>query len=105
MMHYSVAPRTQEIGIRIALGARQSQVVRMVLREGLVLVGVGVGVGLAGSLALTSSIRAPLFEVGTDDPLTRSAVSLLLTGTALIACYVPAHRATRMDPMLALGCE
>jgi putative ABC transport system permease protein len=105
MMHYSVVQRTQEIGIRMALGARQSQVVRMVVREGLLLVGTGVGMGLAGSLALMRSIRALLFEVGPGDPFTLSAVSLLLTGTALLACYVPARRATRVDPMLALRCE
>src|SRR5262249_45980481 len=105
MMHYSVAQRTQEIGIRMALGARQSQVVRMVFREGLLLVGAGVGMGLAGSLALTRSIRALLFEVGPGDPVTLGGVSLLLTGTALLACYVPAHRATRVDPMLALRCD
>jgi putative ABC transport system permease protein len=105
MMHYSVAQRTQEIGIRLALGARQSQVARMVLREGLLLVGVGVGAGLAGSVVLTTWIRALLFEVGPGDPVTLGAVSLLLTGTALLACYVPARRATRVDPMLALRCD
>jgi len=105
MMHYWVAQRTQEIGIRMALGARQSQVVRMVLREGFLLVGAGVGMGLAGSLTLTPLIRTLLFEIGPGDPLTLSAVSLLLTGTGLIACYAPAHRATRVDPMLALRCD
>jgi putative ABC transport system permease protein len=105
MMHYSVAQRTQEIGIRMALGARQSQVVRMVLREGLLLVGAGVAVGLAGSLALTRVIRTLLFEVGPGDPITLSAVSLLLTGAGILACYFPAHRATRVDPMLALRCD
>jgi putative ABC transport system permease protein len=105
MMHYSVAQRTHEIGIRMALGARQSQVARMVLREGLLLVGVGVGIGLGGSLALTRSIRSLLFEVGPSDPLTLSVVSLVLAGTGLLACYVPAHRATRVDPMLALRTE
>jgi len=104
-MHYSVAQRTQEIGIRMALGACQSQVVRMVLRESLLLIGAGVGLGLGGSLALTRSIRTLLFEVGPGDPLTLSAVSLLLMGTGLLACYVPAHRATRVDPILALRCD
>ena len=77
----------------------------MVMREGVLLVGAGLGMGLAGSLALTRSIRGLLFEVGPGDPVTLSAVSLLLAGIALLACYVPARRATRVDPMLALRCE
>jgi predicted permease len=101
-MHYSVAQRRQEIGIRMALGARQSQVVRMVLSEGLLLIATGVGIGIGGSLALTRSIRTLLFEVGPGDPLTLGAVSLLLTGTGILACYAPARRATHVDPMLAL---
>jgi putative ABC transport system permease protein len=105
MMHYSVAQRTQEIGIRMALGARQSQVVRMVLREGLLLVGAGIGMGLVGSLALTRVIRTLLFEVGPGDPITLGAVALLLTSTGILACYFPAHRATRVNPMLALRCD
>lgn len=104
-MHYSVAQRTQEIGIRMALGARQSQVVRMILREGLLLVSVGLGLGVAGSLALTQSIRSLLFEVGPSDPLTLIVVALLLTASALAACYVPARRVTQVDPMLALRCD
>jgi len=104
-MHYSVAQRTQEIGIRMALGAGQSQVVGMVLRESFLLIGMGVGLGLGGSLVLTRSIRTLLFEVGPSDPLTLGSVSLLLAGTGLLACYVPAHRATRVDPMLALRCD
>jgi putative ABC transport system permease protein len=105
MMHYSVAQRTQEIGIRMALGARRSEVVRMVLCEGLLLVCTGVAIGLVGSLALTRSIRSLLFEVGPGDPITLSVVSLLLTGTGLLACYVPSLRATRVDPMRALRCD
>lgn len=105
MMHYSVAQRRQEIGIRIAIGARQTDVVTMILREGLILVGVGLGIGLAGSLALARSIRTFLFEVGPGDPITLSGVSLLLVGIALLACYIPARRATRIDPMLALRCD
>lgn len=105
MMRYSVAQRTKEIGIRMALGTSRSQVVRMVMREGLLLVGVGVAVGMAGSLALTNSIRALLFEVGPGDPVTLCAVTLLLAVAALMACYIPAHRATGVDPMLALRCD
>jgi predicted permease len=104
-MHYSVAQRTKEIGIRMAIGARQANVVRMILWEGFLLVGAGVGTGLAGALALAQSIRSLLFEVGPGDPITLSAVSLLLAGIALFACYIPARRATRIDPMLALRCD
>jgi putative ABC transport system permease protein len=104
-MHYSVAQRTQEIGIRMAMGAPRGAVARMVLREGLTLTGVGVAIGIAGSLALTRSIRNLLFEVSPGDPTTLSGVVLLLTGIALLACYAPARRATRLDPMRALRCE
>lgn len=101
-MHYSVVQRTQEIGIRMALGARQTQVVRMVVGEGLLLIGAGVAIGFGGSLALTRSIRSLLFEVGPSDPITLATVSLLLAAIGLLACYLPAHRATRVDPTLAL---
>jgi ABC-type antimicrobial peptide transport system permease subunit len=86
----------------MALGARRSQVVRMVLSEGLLLIGTGVGIGIGGSLALTRSIRTLLFEVAPGDPLTLAAVSLLLTVAGFLACYVPARRAMQVDPMLAL---
>jgi predicted permease len=105
MMHYSVAQRTKEIGIRMALGASRATVVQMILREGLLLVAAGVGIGIAGSLALSGFIRSLLFEVGPGDPITLSAVSLLLAGIALLACFIPARRATRVDPMLALRCD
>jgi putative ABC transport system permease protein len=105
MMHYSVAQRTQEIGIRMAMGARPANVVRTIIGEGLLVVGAGVGIGLAGSFAVTRLIRNLLFEVGPGDPVTLIAVSLLLTGIALSACYLPSRRATRVNPMLALRCE
>lgn len=105
MMHYTVAQRTREFGIRMALGARRAAVIGMVLREGLVLVAVGCGIGLAGSLLFSSSIRSLLFEVGPGDPVTFSAVSLMLAGIALVACYIPARRATRVDPVIALRCD
>jgi putative ABC transport system permease protein len=105
MMHYSVAQRTQEIGIRMALGARDARLVLMVLSEALLLVAAGVALGLVGSVALTRSIRGLLFEVAPGDPVTLSAVSLLLAAIAILACYVPARRATRIDPMLALRCD
>jgi putative ABC transport system permease protein len=105
LMHYAVAQRTKEIGIRMAVGARQVNVVRMILREGFVLVGAGVAIGLAGSIALADSIRSLLFGVGPGDPVTLAAVSLVLAGIALSACYIPARRATRIDPLLALRCD
>ena len=105
MMHYTVAQRTREIGIRMALGANRAAVVGMVLREGLVLVAAGCGIGLAGSLLFSRSIRSLLFEVGPGDPATLSVVSLLLAGIALFACYIPARRATRVDPVIALRCD
>jgi predicted permease len=105
MMHYTVAQRTKEIGIRMAIGASRASVVQMILREGLLLVGVGIGIGLAGSLALSRSIRSLLFEVGPGDPITLSAVSLLLASIALFACLIPARRATQIDPIIALRCD
>jgi putative ABC transport system permease protein len=105
MMHYSVSQRTQEIGIRMALGARAGNVLGMVVREGLVLAVAGVVLGLAGSLALLRTISSLLFQVTPGDPVTLIAVAVFLTAVALIACYVPARRATRVDPMAALRCE
>ena len=105
MVHYTVAQRTREIGIRMALGASRAAVIGMVLDEGLVLVAVGCGIGLAGSLLFSRFIRSLLFEVGPGDPATLSAVSLLLEGIVLLACYIPARRATRVDPVIALRCE
>jgi predicted permease len=105
VVHYTVAQRTREIGIRMALGASRVAVVGMVLHEGLVLVAAGCGIGLAGSLLFSRFIRSLLFEVGTGDPVTLGAVSLLLAGIALLACYIPAHLATRVDPAIALRCD
>jgi putative ABC transport system permease protein len=104
-MHYTIAQRSSEIGIRMALGASRAIVVGMVLHEGLFLVAAGCGIGLAGSLVLSRSIRSLLFEVGPGDPTTFSTVLLLLAGIALLACYVPARRATRVDPVIALRCD
>jgi predicted permease len=104
-MHYTVAQRTREIGIRMALGASRATVLGMVLNEGLVLAAAGCGIGLAGSLLLSRSIRSLLFEVGPGDPATFSAVLALLAAIALLACYVPARRATRVDPVIALRCD
>lgn len=104
-IHYRVAQRTREIGIRMALGADRSTVVGMVLYEGVVLVLMGCGMGLVGSLVFSRSIRSLLFEVGPGDPLTFIAVLALLAAMALIACYIPARRATQVDPVIALRCD
>jgi predicted permease len=105
MMNYSVAQRTREIGIRMAIGASPGSVVGMIMREALVLVAIAVGCGLAGSLWLTRFIRSQLFGVSPGDPLTLAATAILLTAIALLACAIPARRATTIDPVLALRCE
>jgi macrolide transport system ATP-binding/permease protein len=102
---YSVSQRTQEFGIRIALGADGADVRRLVLREGLKVVLIGVTVGLALSLAVTRLIAGFLYGVGANDPLTFVGAPALLTVVALLACYLPARRATKVDPMVALRCE
>jgi putative ABC transport system permease protein len=101
----SVRQRTREIGIRASLGADPMDLIHMVIRQGMGLVIAGVVLGLAGALALTRLLRALLFEVTPTDPITFAAVSLLLAVAALLACYVPARRAARIDPLAALRSE
>jgi putative ABC transport system permease protein len=105
VMAYSVSQRTQEIGVRVALGARSSDVMKMVLGQGTKLAAVGVGIGLAGAFALTRVMSTLLFEVSVTDPATFAAVVALLAIVALLACYIPARRATKVDPLIALRCE
>ena len=99
---YGVTQRTQEIGIRMALGAQRGDVLRMVVRQALVLVVVGIAIGGAGALLLTRVMAGLLFQVGTSDPTTFAAVSGILAGVALVASYLPGRRATRVDPVVAL---
>jgi len=102
VMSYSVAQRTQEIGVRMALGARPLDVLKLVVRQGMMLALIGVVVGLAGALALTRVMSSLLFGVTERDPITFVAVAALLIVVAFISCFVPAHRATKVDPLVAL---
>jgi len=105
VMSYSVTQRTHELGVRLALGARPGDVLRMVLRRGLLLTGIGLGIGLGGALALGRVVQALLFNTSSSDPATLAAVTVLLLVVALLASYLPARRATRVDPLLALRYE
>jgi putative ABC transport system permease protein len=102
VMSYSVTLQTREIGLRMALGARQGQVLMLILKQGLLLTLIGIGIGLACALALTRLLSGLLFGVDPTDPATFTAIVLLLTLMSLIACYIPARRATRVEPLIAL---
>jgi putative ABC transport system permease protein len=101
-MAFVVGERSREIGIRLALGANPRDVLRMILRDGAWLTAVGVFIGLSGAFVLTRMMRALLFETPPTDPLTFAAVAAVIAFVAMLACFVPARRATRVEPLSAL---
>jgi len=105
VMAYSVVQRTPEIGLRIALGAQTSKVLELVIAQGIRLTAMGLVIGLAAAYGLTRFMESFLFGVTPTDPLTFVLIALLLALVALVACYVPARRAAKVDPMVALRCE
>jgi len=105
IMALTVSQRVHEIGIRIALGAQPSSILRMILGQGLLLAMLGVGIGIAGALALGNLVKSLLFEVAPTDPVTFAGVALVLIAAAMIATYLPARRAAAVDPIIALRAE
>jgi putative ABC transport system permease protein len=102
---YTLSQRTGEIGLRMALGAQRSDILRIVLGEGALIVVAGVGAGLFGSVLLTRFLQTMLFEIKPTDPITFTALTILLAGVALMASFIPARRASRIDPLVALRHE
>lgn len=104
-MSYWVERRNHEIGLRMALGARSGDVMNMIVSQGLKLILIGVAIGVAAASIMTNLMSSLLFGVRATDPMTFIVISLLLIVVALLACWIPAHRATKVDPMIALRCE
>jgi len=105
VLAYFVAQRTREIGVRVALGAKTRDVLMMVMKQGMALTSFGIVIGLIGGLALTRMMKSLLFGVSATDPVTYAVIALLLIAVALLACWIPARRATKVDPMVALRCD
>jgi putative ABC transport system permease protein len=105
VISYVTGQRTHEVGIRMAIGAQRSDVLSLVLRQGLTLVAIGLAIGLALSFAATRFLSSLLYQISSIDPATFAGVSLLLVAVAAIACYLPARRATQVDPLIALRHE
>ena len=105
LLSYEVSRRTREIGIRMALGAQESDVLRLVVKQGFALALVGAAVGIGAALGVTRYLTSMLYGVRPNDPLTIAIVAVLLWLVALAACYIPARRATRVDPLVALRYE
>ena len=104
-MAFTVSTREYEIGVRMALGAQKSDILRLILKKGLWLTGIGAAIGMLGALSTAHILSFVLYQVKPTDPITLTTVTLVLAAVAMLACYLPARRATKVDPMVALRYE